>query len=429
MSRIQFRAAAPLLLLGSAALLIGVLVSGILSFGHRVTTYYTPSILTFQDLLRSIDHLSDSLRRAHGVLEADHPALLHFRDALKQAESMHAGAESHAEVTQDAQDFLPLARELYTRLAAGNNLTDPELLARLRDRTDRHLIRHERELDRAMLKIGILSVSTGALCLFLIGLGIWGSLRERRHARQRQQQAESTSALLALVRSLDARDPYTRGHSDRVTEYALELGRRHGHSHSQLDTLKLASRLHDIGKIGLPDSVLLKEGGLNDEEYDIMRRHPAIGAGMLAPFPRLADVAHIVLHHHERWDGKGYPSRLSGNDIPQLAQIISIADAYDAMTSSRPYRNALGRDEAMAEIFRCAGSQWSEPLARMFLDLLEEGFGARKPDIADAGMASDQAETTGQTESATQTARSVCPLRAVRRLSASLSSFDPRNAT
>ncbi|MGE4293997.1 MAG: HD-GYP domain-containing protein [Desulfovibrio sp.] len=393
MTRNRYRAAAPLLLLGSAALLIALLLGGILSFGHKVTTYYTPSILAFQDLLRSIDHLSDSLQRGKGRLEPEHPALLHFRDALAQAEELHATYGSGRDRTDDSKDFLPLARGMYVRLAQGLPIQDPERLTALRDRADRQLAWHEAELSGSMTTIGILSVSTGALCMFLIGLGIWGSLRERHHARLRHRQVESSSALQALVRSLDARDPYTRGHSDRVTEYALRLGQRLGLPEPRLATLKLAARLHDIGKIGLPDAVLLKEGGLDAEEYAKMRQHPATGARMLAPFPRLADVSHIVLHHHERWDGKGYPDGLAGDKIPQLAQIISIADAYDAMTSSRPYRHALEKQEAVAEILRCAGKQWSVPLAGTFLRMLGEDEVAAAASPRDALPASSAAPT------------------------------------
>lgn len=394
MSTSELRAAAPLLVLGSAALLISILVSGILAFGHRVSTFYTPGIMAYQDLLRSMDHLEETLRREHGRLAPGNPAFRHYMDALDQTEAVLHGTSSQANNPSENKKLLQMVQTLGKRIERGDTIIIPEQLSGLREQTEQHLLRHEAELGRAMTYIGALSVSTGILCLFLIGLGAWGSIRERHLARDRQHKAESTSALLALVRSLDARDHYTRGHSDRVSQYAERIGKQLCLTPKQLSTLALAARLHDIGKIGVPDAVLFKHGKLNANEFEKMKRHPTIGADMLTVFPRLDEVGKIILHHHERWDGKGYPEGLRENAIPLLSQIIAIADAYDAMTSSRPYRKALSAEQAKAEIKRCAGMQWSTTMTTVFFDILATPS-APVPDAT------------------TQTARNDTPLRAV----------------
>lgn len=167
--------------------------------------------------------------------------------------------------------------------------------------------------------------------------------------------------------ALDAKDPYTHGHSLRVTLYSLILARKIGLNDTALEELETAGLLHDIGKISIPQKILCKNDKLTDEEYAIMKDHTSRGAKMIQNVKKLQSVAVWLKAHHERWDGRGYPSGLKGTDIPLFARIIAIADTYDAMTSTRPYRRALPHEVAIAEIKKCAGVQFDPELAEIFV--------------------------------------------------------------
>jgi response regulator RpfG family c-di-GMP phosphodiesterase len=175
------------------------------------------------------------------------------------------------------------------------------------------------------------------------------------------------STLNSMAKILDARDPHTSQHSTRVTNFSLTMGNILKLSEEDKDILYIASSLHDIGKVGIPDSILLKKDKLTDEEFRIIKRHPDIGADILKPLPPMARETDIIRYHHERYDGKGYPSGIGGQEIPLLSRIITLADAYDAMTSDRPYRNGLLTDKAIEEIKRCTGSQFDPELASIFI--------------------------------------------------------------
>ena len=168
-------------------------------------------------------------------------------------------------------------------------------------------------------------------------------------------------SLLGLANALEAKDPCTRGHSARVAELARQLALHLDLPRSTAETIAQAALLHDLGKIGIAESILRKPGPLTDEEREIMRRHPLTGAQIVAPLEFFDDGAIIVRHHHERWDGSGYPDGLSGDAIPLGARIVSVADVYDALTSSRPYRAALMREEAIELIHR-EGGRTLDPL-------------------------------------------------------------------
>lgn len=173
-----------------------------------------------------------------------------------------------------------------------------------------------------------------------------------------------------LRRTVEVKDVYTRGHSDRVSEYSLLIGEKLNLPPEQMKTLKIGALFHDIGKIGIPDAILLKTDKLTDDEYSEIKNHPAIGAHILSNASIFADIIPIVKHHHERYDGKGYPARLSGEDIPYLARIVAVADTFDAMTSRRSYRQALDFDYTMNEIERCKGTQFDPAIADVFLEIL-----------------------------------------------------------
>ena len=181
-----------------------------------------------------------------------------------------------------------------------------------------------------------------------------------------------SSTLSALVHALDAREHETSDHSQRVARYTAATAGRMGIDGPELDEISRGALLHDIGKIGVPDSILLKPGPLTAAEWVVMRRHPEIGFHILENIEFLRRPAQIVLSHQERWDGEGYPRRLAGEEIPLGARIFMIADTLDAMTSDRPYRKALSFEDARREIERCAGSQFDPRCAEAFLSMPAE---------------------------------------------------------
>lgn len=161
-------------------------------------------------------------------------------------------------------------------------------------------------------------------------------------------------SIQTLRYTVEAKDPYTRGHSDRVSAYSVLIGRHLGLSETDLKTLEIGGLFHDIGKIGIPDSILLKEAKLTDDEYSEIKNHPAIGAHILCNAAIFQDIIPIVKHHHERYDGHGYPGKLQGDQIPYMARIAAIADTFDAMTSRRTYRDPLPLEVVKAEIEKCS---------------------------------------------------------------------------
>ena len=170
------------------------------------------------------------------------------------------------------------------------------------------------------------------------------SLSRVKHLIDELDSAEAAFMTLALT--IEARDPHTNGHCERLARHAVRLGRALGLPPEDIDALHRGGYLHDVGKIGVPDAVLLKPGRLTREEFELMKRHPEIGDTLCAPLQSLRAVRPIVLGHHERLDGSGYPAGLRGDDVPLLAQIVGIVDVYDALTSDRPYRPALSPEEA-----------------------------------------------------------------------------------
>lgn len=175
----------------------------------------------------------------------------------------------------------------------------------------------------------------------------------------------------ALAAAVDAKDPYTRGHSERVSEYAMAIAERLELSSEQRTALEMAAYLHDIGKIGIREEILGKPGRLTDDEMAQMRHHPLIGANILKPVAFPWAIAPIVRHHHEHWDGRGYPAGLRGEEIPLLARILTAADAYEAMTSDRPYRRGRSPEEAVAELKRCSGTQFDPRVVDAFMAVLK----------------------------------------------------------
>lgn len=175
----------------------------------------------------------------------------------------------------------------------------------------------------------------------------------------------------ALAAAIDAKDPYTCGHSQRVKEYALAAGRFLMLPQEELEAVDYAGILHDVGKIGIVDSTLRKPSHLGPEEWVIMRSHPTIGAHIIGDVPFLGKARELVLHHHERYDGTGYPQELRRDGIPIGARLIAVADAFDTMTTDRAYRSALGRSHALDELRRCVGTQFCPTAVEAFITALE----------------------------------------------------------
>ena len=190
--------------------------------------------------------------------------------------------------------------------------------------------------------------------------------------KKRQFQRLSIQVMQSLAGASDAKDKYTKGHSQRVAMYAIEIAKRYGYDDEKQEDIYFAGMLHDIGKIGIPNEIINKTGKLTDEEYEIIKTHPVIGAEILSNISEIPNIAVGARWHHERYDGKGYPDGLKGKDIPELARIIGVADAYDAMTSKRSYRDVLSQEIVRAEIEKGIGTQFDPVFAKIMLEMIDE---------------------------------------------------------
>lgn len=201
------------------------------------------------------------------------------------------------------------------------------------------------------------------------------ALRYAEDVRTLYQQLQRGiyQSLLGLANALEAKDVYTRGHSERVGIASRRLAIALGLAPSEVEVIARAGLLHDIGKIGIPEVVLRKSGPLSAEEWEVMRRHPVIGAQIVAPFEFFTAGALVIRHHHERVDGSGYPDRLVGVAIPLGARIVAVADVYDALTSDRPYRPAMSAAAARAHLVSQAGQGLDEEIVAAFLGLVHNG--------------------------------------------------------
>lgn len=215
-----------------------------------------------------------------------------------------------------------------------------------------------------LLKTAPILAPVSALPLLLVYLVIRESVRLKSDTHQ---------ALADLVEVIELRDPYTAGHSRRVAETARALALRLGLTHEEADVIESAGRVHDLGKVAIDPAVLMKPDRLTDDEFREMKRHPALGADVVARFAAYGEGWRLVRHHHERWDGKGYPDGIGGETIPLGARILAVADTYDALTSARPYREAKTSDFALGILNQGAGTQWdAEVVAALVAHLAEK---------------------------------------------------------
>lgn len=245
----------------------------------------------------------------------------------------------------------------------------------------------------AMAFVGYLIAETLAIQALSLPLFVAPLIVARQlYMRYADMKVAFVDTVRSLVGALEAKDPYTRGHSERVSRYAAALGKASGLSPREIERLEYAALLHDLGKLAVPSAILVKPGQLETPEMALIREHPARGSGMIAQIPPLRDLAEAVLQHHEWYDGRGYPSQVMGDDIALPARILSVADAFDAMTTTRAYRPALSTEAAIAELIARAGSQFDPEVVRLFIDagvgrVREPGIESSPSEVAPQGDA------------------------------------------
>jgi putative nucleotidyltransferase with HDIG domain len=189
----------------------------------------------------------------------------------------------------------------------------------------------------------------------------------------RQNQELFLETIRTLAAAIDAKDPYTRGHSERVSSYSMAISRHLGLNQEEVFRVHIAAILHDVGKLGIRESILNKPGGLSDEEFEVMRQHPSIGAQIMSPIRMLKDIIPGIRNHHETWDGNGYPDHLSGEEIPMVARIIGVADTFDAMTTTRPYQQAMTLDYVLQKMRSMSGARFDPVVLEAFIAAVEAG--------------------------------------------------------
>jgi putative nucleotidyltransferase with HDIG domain len=197
-------------------------------------------------------------------------------------------------------------------------------------------------------------------------------VRKLKHAL-RQNQELFLETIRTLAAAIDAKDPYTKGHSERVSAYSMAIARHLGLNFDDVFHVRIAAILHDVGKLGIKDGILNKPGGLTDEEYEIMRRHPDIGATIMAPISKLKTIIPGIRNHHETWDGNGYPDKLKGEEIPMVARIIGVADTFDAMTTNRPYQKAMTLEFVTDKMKAMAGTRFDPQVVHAFAAAVDAG--------------------------------------------------------
>ncbi len=353
--------------------MILILAFTLIKFSEDITDYFTPSILAAENLLEATSHLKGSLSEKDSFEVQNDAAFDHFQSAYSHfKELMKKNGYSH-HYTLHQQDGFNKGASIITLIETNNR---NEALLRLNEFetfSKTHYKHHHKELNLAKTRVRHLSYSIASLSLLILLFGFIMTLREQRIQKSVKREHEMVTAITALVKALEEKDAYTKGHSTRVADFAVAIAKELGLPTRDLKKLHLSGILHDVGKIGVPDKVLHKEGKLTAEEFAHIKAHPETGVRIIDGSEGLAEIGTGIHYHHERHDGKGYPQGLKGEEIPLCAQCIALADSYDAMTSSRPYRTALSIELTLQEIQKCRGAQWSEKVVDAFFRAYEKG--------------------------------------------------------
>lgn len=212
-------------------------------------------------------------------------------------------------------------------------------------------------------------------CERILGRRLFNKYLQQSH---RRNQMLFINILQVMAKVLEAKDPYTKFHSEKVAKYARQIAKRVGYTEAHLELIQIAGILHDFGKVGIKETVLNKPGVLSNLEYEAVKRHPLIASAILEPIEELRVIIRDIRHHHEWWNGEGYPDGLKGEEIPLGARILCIADSYDAMTSQRSYHEAMSEGAAREELLRCKGAQFDPHLVDIFIQVLDESRARRE---------------------------------------------------
>lgn len=368
----------------------GVLSQSLLRDGHLLIGRQVPAIVR-HDLATRPDILSVKVWRPDGVLAwtnleperigKQFPQTHHLEEVLESGE-----AEAELESLDDAEDSaeaglgIDHVLEVYAPILShgGGVLGAYEIYANSAT-LEASIAQRKRVI---WMVTGAVFAALWALLLLLVR-GASATLTgqtEKLRARSRQLmdsyarlEQNTLEAIESLNATVEAKDPYTAGHSQRVQDIALAIGRELRLEQSRLESLRLAGLFHDIGKLAVPDAILTKPARLTPEEFALIQHHSEAGARIVGKLGRLRDAVPIIRHHHERWDGSGYPDRLAGDDIPVEAAIVGLADAWDAMTTDRPYQRALTIQEALAEVRAGRGTQFAPDAVDALLATLRRG--------------------------------------------------------
>lgn len=244
---------------------------------------------------------------------------------------------------------------------------------------------HQTAIDA--LKLGAEDFIAKPINFNYVRTAVANSLQRKAKPNQGLPTAEDVitknylSSLKMLNRILEARDPYTRQHSERVSEYSVKIAQELGLSEDEQEVMRQTALLHDIGKVGVPEAILNKKEQLNPQEWAEVRKHAQIGEEFLEPLKVLHIEQSMVRHHHERYDGKGYPDRLKGEEIPLYSRILAVADSFEAMTASRPYRAAISPVEAISELERCSGTQFDPKVVNALVRVLKRSIAQVSPNL------------------------------------------------
>lgn len=351
--------------------------NGISSFGFKGVPYTVPKMCISRVIVDGVTYehpkelvLPGDAQRItieYATLSYTDTTEIRVKTCLKGFDNeMQLSAEKSASVS-----YTNLRGGEYTFEVTAYSPDDGELVTcTLGIRKEKKLIEHP--LFWVLLAVGVILLSAVTVLLY--------TRNKVKSIQKRQQEYKSIieQALRTFANTIDAKDPYTNGHSYRVATYARELASRMGMSDVEQENIYYIALLHDIGKIGVPDYILNKPGKLNEEELAIIRKHVSIGGEILADFTALEGITEGAKYHHERWDGKGYGEGLSELDIPMVARIIGVADSYDAMSSDRCYRKALDESVIKTELQECSGSQFDPRVVPHMLAMMEEGMAPLK---------------------------------------------------